>query len=279
MGIIDLCKRVSRNAWRIPVVGQVLERDYARSFARRPANRFRGVYATFAEAEASVSPGARVGYDHAELAGMYRHRIEKANQSDYAVLFWLKSILDEHSFVFDLGGHVGVSYHGWRKYLGYRPGMRWLVHDVPAIVKVGAELAQARPSAGLEFTSDLTAAHGCAIFLAAGSLQYVEESLPALLARIGSLPSHLIVNKMPMYDGETFVTVQSTGRAFHAYRIYNRAAFVAEVTALGYRVVDDWSNREQHCEIPFTRGRDIDAYSGYYFVRDESTSLPDGPKL
>ena len=37
------------------------------------------------------------------------------------------------------------------------------------------------------------------------------------------------------------------------------------MTALGYRVVDDWMNREQSCEIPFTRGRDIDAYSGYYF--------------
>ncbi len=39
-------------------------------------------------------------------------------------------------------------------------------------------------------------------------------------------------------------------------------------TSLGYRVVDDWSNREQSCTVPFTRGRDIDAYSGYYFVRD-----------
>lgn len=276
MGILDLSKRVSRNAWRLPLVGQVLASDYARSFARMPANRFRGVYASFAEAEAAMPRDARVGYDHAELAGMYRHRMEKANQSDYAVLFWLKGILDEHSFVFDFGGHVGVSYHGWRRYLDYRPGMRWLVHDVPAIVEVGAELARERPSAGLAFTSDVADARGCTIFLAAGSLQYVDEPLPAMLERIGSLPRHLIVNKMPMYDGDTFVTVQSTGRAFHAYRIYNRAAFVAEVTALGYRVVDDWCNREQHCEIPFTRGRDIDAYSGYYFVRDASPSRP-GP--
>jgi hypothetical protein len=37
--------------------------------------------------------------------------------------------------------------------------------------------------------------------------------------------------------------------------------------ALGYELVDDWENREQHCEIPFTRGRDIDAYSGFYFRR------------
>jgi putative methyltransferase (TIGR04325 family) len=256
------------------VVGHALAREYERAFAHMPSNRFRGVYASFAEAEASVPGSARVGYDHAALAGLYRHRMDKANQSDYAVLFWLKGILDERSFVFDFGGHVGVSYHGWRSYLDYRPGMRWLVHDMPAIVTVGAGLARERPSAGLELTSELTDGRGCTVFFAAGSLQYVDESLPALLARIGSLPRHLIVNKMPMYDGETFVTVQSTGRAFHAYRIYNRAAFVAEVTALGYRVVDSWCNREQHCEIPFTNGRDIDAYSGYYFVRDASPSVP-----
>lgn len=269
MGIIDLGKRVSRNAWRLPVVGKVLEADYEHSFARNPKNQFRGVYASFEEAEASIPTRGRVGYDHAELAGMYRDRMDKANQSDYAVLFWLKGILDASAFVFDFGGHVGVSYHGWRRYLAYPPGLRWLVHDVPSIVKVGAELARERPSAGLEFTSDVADARGCTLLLAAGSLQYVDESLPALLARIGSLPRHLIVNKMPMYDGEAFVTVQSTGRAFHPYRIYNRAAFVAEMIMLGYRVVDDWTNREAHCEIPFTRGRDIDAYSGYYFVRDE----------
>ena len=56
-------------------------------------------------------------------------------------------------------------------------------------------------------------------------------------------------------------------RAFHAYRIYNRAQLVAEAERMGYRLVDDWQNREQHCEIPFTRGRDIDAYSGFYFVK------------
>ena len=249
-------------------MGQVLEADYARAFAKRPANRFRGVYATFAEAEASIPPGSRVGYDHAELAGLYRHRMEKANQSDYAVLFWLKGILDAKSFVFDFGGHVGVSYHGWRNYLHYPTGMRWLVHDVPAIVKVGAELASERPSPGLAFTSDLADARDCNIFLAAGSMQYVDMTLTQLLDAADARPKHLIVNKMPMYDGESFVTVQSTGRAYHAYRIYNRAAFVAEARALGYRVVDDWQNREQHCEVPFTRGRDIDAYSGYYFIKE-----------
>jgi putative methyltransferase (TIGR04325 family) len=270
VGLIEIGKRVSRQAWRLPVLGQVLELDYRRTFATNPRNRFRGVYRSFAEAEAAIPPGELVGYDHIELAGLYRHRMEKANQSDYAVLFWLKGQLDATSFVFDFGGHVGVSYHGWRNYLNYPKGMRWLVYDMPAIVKVGAELAAERPSEGLEFTSDVAAARGCTVLMAAGSLQYTDMSLTQLLDKVGSRPQHLILNKMPIYDGESFVTVQSTGRAFHAYRIYNRAELVTEAASLGYRVVDDWMNREQHCEIPFTRDRDIDAYSGYYFVRDKS---------
>jgi len=103
--------------------------------------------------------------------------------------------------------------------------------------------------------------------MAAGSLQYVDLGVPQLLDAVGSRPAHLILNKMPVYDGESFVTVQSTGRAFHAYRIYNGTELVTSVTALGYELVDDWQNREQHCEIPFTRGKDIDAYTGYYFRR------------
>jgi putative methyltransferase (TIGR04325 family) len=249
------------------VLGKLLEWDYARAFARLPPNRFRGVYANFAEAAAALPPGVRVGYDHAYLAGMYRYRMEKANQSDYPVLFWLKDLLDDRSFVLDFGGHVGVAYHAWRRYLPYRPGLRWLVCDVPEIVKIAAALAREQQNDGLAFTSDIADGNGCTIFLAAGSLQYLDEPLSALLARMGSLPRHLVVNKLPLYDGDPFVTIQSTGRAFHPYRVDNRDAFVADVTALGYRVVDGWVNREQHCEIPFTRGRDIDAYSGYYFVR------------
>lgn len=267
MSIVEFGRKVARNAWRVPGVGQLMAADYARHFATCPRNKFRGVYPTFQAAEASVPPGKRVGYDFDELGGMYRDRMTKACQSDYAVLYWMKDILDAQSFVFDFGGHVGVSYYGWENYLRYPAGLRWRVYDVPAIARAGAELARERNCPGLSFTSSVEDGRDCTVFFAAGSLQYTDELLPGILARLGSKPRHIIVNKMPLYDGETFVTVQSTGRAFHAYRIFNRDEFVSGVTALGYRVVDDWSNREQHCEIPFTRGRDIDAYSGYFFER------------
>jgi putative methyltransferase (TIGR04325 family) len=273
MGILDVSKRLGRNAWRVPGLGQVLEADYARAFARRPANRFRGVYRTFAEAEAAIPTGQPVGYDHDAMTTMYRDRMDKACQSDYAVLFWMREILRAQpaASVFDVGGHVGVSFHGWRRYLDYQPGLRWLVQEVPAVAAAGATLAKERGATQLSFTSDLAAGRGCDVLLSAGALQYVDLTVPQLLAAVGSRPRHLVLNKLPVYDGEGFWTVQSTGRAFHAYRIYNRTELVTSIEALGYRLVDDWQNREQHCEIPFTRGKDIDAYSGFYFVANASS--------
>ena len=268
MGVIDFGQRVARNLWRLPIVGQLMALDYEQSFRRRPPNRFRGVFASFEEAQASLPANVRIGYDHDEMGGMYRARMDHACESDYGPLFWLRGIVGPDTHLFDFGGHVGVSYYGWRGYLAYPAGMRWTVYEVPAIVRAGIALARERPSDGLGFTDDLAAGTDCNVFLAAGSLQYVDLGLPAIFEQMGVRPRHLVLSKLPLYDGETFVTVQSTGRAFHPYRIGNRTEFLAGLTALGYRVVDDWQNREQHCEIPFTRGRDIEAYSGFYLVRD-----------
>jgi putative methyltransferase (TIGR04325 family) len=268
VSLLDFGARVGRNAWRIPLLGDVLALDYERSFARGPKNRFRGVFPTFAAAEASIPRGKRVGYDHVELAGMYRDRMNKACESDYAVLFWMRKILAEEpsSVVYDFGGHVGVSYHGWRAYLDYPGAMRWVVYDMPAITRVGEELAREKNATGLAFTNAVEDARDCSVFFSAGALQYCEEQLTTLLARAKARPRHIVLNKLPVYDGESFVTVQSTGRAFHPYRIFDRRELVRGVEALGYRLVDDWQNREQRCEIPFTRGKDIEAYSGFYFA-------------
>jgi putative methyltransferase (TIGR04325 family) len=269
MGLIDLGRRIVRNSWRLPVLGSLIQRDYERSF-HGGRGRFRGVYRSFEEARRSIPAELMTGYDHVELAGLYRERMLKASMSDYAVLFWLRRILGPGAFVFDFGGHVGVSYHAWRAYLEYPADLRWVVHDLPAITRAGEEIARERPSPGLSFTNDLGDARGCTIFLAAGSLQYVDRSLPQLLDDAGVRPRHVIVNKLPLHDGEPFVTVQAAGRAFHPYQISNRSELVSGMTALGYRAVDDWMNAEQSCRIPYTRGRDVDAYSGYYFVLDAS---------
>jgi putative methyltransferase (TIGR04325 family) len=267
VSIIDLGKRVARNAWRLPLVGTAIQRDYQRSFLRGRGH-YRGVYRSFEEARADIPTGEKVGFDHEETARLYRNRMNKACPSDYAPLFWLQRILRDDSFLFDFGGHVGVSYHGWRRYLDYGSKLRWLVYDLPTITRVGEELARETPSPGLAFTNTIADGRGCSIFLTAGVIQFLDRSLASVLQEMGSLPPHLIISKVPLYDGERFVTVQSAGTAFHPYHIYNRAEFIGELTALGYRVVDDWENAEQTCIIPFTKGKDIEAYSGLYLVLD-----------
>ena len=168
--------------------------------------------------------------------------------------------------MFDFGGHVGVSYHGWRNYLGYEPGMRWMVYDMPAIVKVGAELARERPSTGLEFTSDLADGKGCTVLMAAGAMQYADLTLTGLLDAVGARPAHLLLNKMPVYDGECILAVQSTGRAFHPTGLQPRRAGRG---GAGPRVSARRRLAEPRAALrdSFTRGRDIDAYSGFYFVK------------
>ncbi len=267
MGWVDFSEKVARHAWRVPVVGQLLALDHARAFAKMPPNRFLGVHPDFATAEAAIPRGKRIGYDHELLAGMYRDRMQKACESDYAVLFWLRDLLKPGTHVFDFGGHVGVSWYGWRNYLAYPPGLRWTVCDVPAIVRQGEAMALEQGAQGLAFTSDLHEGRDADVLLSAGALQYVDTTLPDLLAGMGCRPAHIIVNKLPLYEGPTFVTVQSTGRAFHPYRIFNRTEFVEGIVAQGYRVVDDWQNSEVRCHVPMTRNRSVDAYSGYFFER------------
>jgi putative methyltransferase (TIGR04325 family) len=271
VGFIEIAERTIDKSWSMPVVGRLLELDYDRTFAHCPSGRFRGVYRSFAEAEQAAPKTRPLGYDHAALAGLYRQRMSKACESDYGPLFWLRPLIDENAVVFDFGGHVGVSYHGWRNYLGYPAGkypsgLRWVVYDLPAITAVGEQLAGERDSDGLSFTNDLRDAHDATVFLGLGSLQYLNESLPDMLRRIGHLPSHLILNKLPLHDGESFVTVQATGAAFHPYRIFNRREFIDTVCALGYRLVDDWVSGETRCKVPFTP-HNIEAYSGCYFTR------------
>lgn len=268
MGMMDFADRALRNAWRVPVLGRLVALDERRAFARMPRGRFLGVYRDFASAQAAVPRGARSGYDHDALAGMYRDRIDAPCESDYAVLFWLRDLLLPGTRVFDFGGHVGVSWHGWRRHLHYPDDLRWTVCDVPAVVREGQALARERDARGLGFTSDIADGAGADVLLVAGALQYVDLQLPDLLAQMGTRPRHVIVNKTPLQDGPEFVTVQSTGRAFHPYRIYNRAQFLGGMQALGYRVVDAWTNRETSCHVPLTRGRDVAAYSGVYFFRD-----------
>jgi putative methyltransferase (TIGR04325 family) len=241
----------------------VIDLDHNRRFENMTGS-YRGIFESFAAALASA-PQKMTGYDRAEMAHIYDSRIGKAFPSDYPVLFWFSRLLPELESVFDWGGHVGVSFYSYANYLAFPQSLHWRVGDVPQIIAAGAEMARERGASALSFTQELADADDFDLLLANGSLQYVEAPFSDSLRAMKNPPRHLIVNKLPVYDGTTFVTLENTLHSFNAYCVRNRAQFVESILSQGYSLVDEWQTPDISCHIPLHRDRSIHAYSGFYF--------------
>jgi len=263
MAVLASLRKRSRAAWQY-----LVDLEYNRRFTQWPG-AYRGVFGSFEEARRSAPAKGRVGYDHTELARLYDSRLDRAFPSDYPLLFWLQQLVPQVSSVFDWGGHIGVSYYAYARYLKLPPQLRWIVADVPAIVEEGRALAASRGAVGLSFTSEFADCDGVDVFLANGSLQYVETPLAESLGRLKRRPPHLFVNKLPADGGASFVTLENTVHSFNPYRVFNRDAFVASISELGYKLVDTWETPDVTFSLPLHRERSLKAYSGFYFRRAE----------
>lgn len=240
--------------------------DFAETF-RSPC---RGVYDTWEEAQRALPQAATVGYDHSEVAPMYLEYTEKLRPSDYPVLFWMKSAIGESSSVFDLGGNIGLECYSFQKYLSYPNDFRWIVCDLPEITRFGREFAQKRNMNRLVFTQDYQDADRTDILLTAGSLQCMETDLSAILSTLRCKPTHLLINRVPLYDGESFYTVRELAvrdlpRIMFTYRVFNRNEFINSILANGYQLRDSWTISEGNCLIPFRPDKSVRTYTGLYF--------------
>ena len=252
----------------IPVLRNLLDVYYKRKFATTGFGMALGIFHDFQEAARSAPRSQRVGFDFAEEATLYQDRLLHIFPEDYPVLFWLRPLLHPGVRVFDFGGHRGTHFYTYAKYLTYPNDLNWTVCEVPAVVTAGQELAKQRDACHLHFTSDFQAADGASVFLANGSLQYVDSPMLAgWLAGMPSAPPHVILNKFPIYDGKPYVTLQNGGVAFHPFHVFNRADFLASLEKLGYQLVDLWPVPTRHGHIPFHREASFPNYSGLYFRR------------
>lgn len=250
----------------LPGVRPVLEHRYERFFASAADHQlFRGVYGSFAEAARSAPNTKPVGYDDPGPADMYRSRLEQVFPTDYPPLFWLSKLLASARSLFDFGGHVGVKYYAYARYLDYPPDLQWIVCDVPAVTRAGDELARERSASGLTFVTDFGSASGADILFCCGSLQYVETPLEKLLEGLRDLPKHVIVSSTPLGDGPSFVTLNSIGTAFCPYSVRQRSELVRSMQRLGYVVEDEWEHPGKTCIIPFHPQKSLLSYRGAYF--------------
>jgi putative methyltransferase (TIGR04325 family) len=259
-----------RIAAALPMVNKVRERRYARRFVRPEFHGwFYGVFQSFEEARAAIPPGTLAGLDHASYADAYEDRLSRVFAYDYPMLFWLGPLLASGASVFDLGGHVGVTYFGYGGYLPELSRARWCVCDLPEVIKRGRKVATLRGApASLEFTSEPRDADGFDVLFAAGVLQYIEQ--PPLAELLGSLqrpPEHLLLNKLPLHAGDRFVTLQNARVAVTPQYVFNEREFMESLTALGYQLVDRWEDYLHSCRIPFHHQREVEHYAGFYFRR------------
>jgi putative methyltransferase (TIGR04325 family) len=219
----------------MPGLTQALAAQYEQRFARNTTeNLFRGVYPSFEAAAASAPKSRPMGYDNPDAALMYRDLLHTIYPSDWPVLFWLQQCFAQGSSrVFELGGHIGISYYAYQAAMTYPQSLRWVVSDVPAVMDRGAAFAHHKDALGkLSFEADFAQAAEADVFMALGVLQYLPETLGQRLRSLRRLPAHVIVNLTPLHsdaapkdnagrppvsspplDG-TYFTLQSIGTAF-----------------------------------------------------------------
>lgn len=249
----------------IPLVQKVHRNKYKQRFTGECYGCFYGVYDSFEEAIKAAPNTKKIGYDYTELAKEYRQKLKSNISSyDYPVLFWLKEALAENSTVFDFGGNVGIHFYQYDKYLQYPANLKWIVCELPEIAKVGEELAKERQRTELLFVNDFHRASDTNIFIASGSIQYI-ESLSDSLMELAKKPKHLLISKLPLYDGERFVTLQNGGQVFYPQYVFNKKEFIEHICGIGYKLIDIWEDRLHSCNIPFQPEKSVRFYSGLYF--------------
>jgi putative methyltransferase (TIGR04325 family) len=252
----------------LPGINKLVQSRYEQAFRdNTDKNLFRGVYASFDEAQQSAPSIRPLGYDNADAAKMYIERTKKIHPTDYPVMFWLDKLFAQGcSTVFDLGGHIGVSYYAYRRYLTYPAQLKWGVHDVPAVMAEGKRFAAEKDKEQrLQFHDHFDEASGVDILFALGSLQYLPETLDSRLALLSQKPKHLLLNLTPLHDKHSYFTLQSIGTAFCPYRVTAVPAFLKGIEGQGYRLINHWQNPDKKCEIPFHAEYSLDHYHGFLF--------------
>jgi putative methyltransferase (TIGR04325 family) len=234
-----------------------------------------GVFDDFEQARAYIAAHAHkplYQLDHQQW--LREHR--KLRPHDYPILFWLGQLLGAGKVdaqpprVFDLGGSLGVAYHAYRPYLPFPKGLIWQVGEFGDAVQQGSRLAEEQGETALRFTADLGALDHADVLLAAGSLLYIESPLHTLLRAAAAPPPHLLINKLPLSNTHEFITLENGGDAIYPCRVAKKADFLAQLSQLGYRLVDGWLCLEHNMTVALHPELSLRHYHGFY-LRYEPT--------
>ena len=118
----------------------------------------------------------------------------------------------------------------------------------------------------LRFFSELSIPRECDVFLASGSLQYIEEKIPDILKKLHRRPKHIIINMTPLHENRQIITVNNMGVAYCPYKIAHKSEFIQDLEAEGWHIKDSWENTGKKCNIPFQDDCEGIKYYGFYLI-------------
>jgi putative methyltransferase (TIGR04325 family) len=254
---------------RLPLVGGWRRRRHHRFFLSDAGYGCHlGIYRSFAEARKKLPQTKE--FDRREFTHEYiENRSRRVYAFDYPVMLWMKDAFGRGArIVFDIGGSVGNHFYAYRKFLDYPSGLHWHVYELPASIEAGREFASRNGAMQLGFSPIAELHRGPAdIWLAAGAIEFIEHGRPnVLLAGCPHRPQHILLNKLPLYDGEDYVSTQNIGGgAFAPHHVYNRARLIFDIEAMGYRLIDAWEVSGWQLSLLGHPEKTIPRYSGLYF--------------
>lgn len=233
---------------------------------------YRGYYKDYQSARRPITMYKKNHYDiinSNKVSNIEREKQSLDNwfhDTDYPLLFWLSKLLRENDIVMELGGSAGHFFYSMQKFNPCPKNVKWIIAELPEAVTLGKEIANERQEKKLFFieSKDIHKAEQIDIFMTAGTLQYMSESLEKILIKLKKLPKHVIVHNLPSHKNRNFWTLQNLKQCEVPYQIYSREVLIIKMKSLGYNLIDEWKN-DRKIEIPFHRSIKIEGYLGYYF--------------
>jgi len=229
---------------------------------------FRKTFDSFEAAQACASGYIQAGHEHPDELDYHLSVSNTLRESDYPVLFHLTPLAGTVHRVFDLGGNIGNLFYSYEKQLSFPADLAWLIYDLPAQIALGQRIAAERGRSCLDFVQNLAAGQGSDVFISSGSLHYFAQPLDELLGSLGTLPTHVFVNRTPCSNGDDLITVQDNGTYLAPCKLHSRSKLLGGMETLGYRLIAQWPVHELKLWVPTHPDLSPACYSGFYFRRD-----------
>lgn len=246
-----MIRRVTKRIARHPAVRWARGRAYEREFLTGRGGRFFGAFSSLDDAQRWDPSTSNAAYDDASLVDMNLDGFLEIQLFDWPVIFFLREAIGSNGLrsLTDFGGHIGVKYYAYAPHVSLPPDFRWQVVELDAMVRAGEETRNGRTAPHLSFHRELGEARS-ALLLCSGSLQYVELAPNEIVERAGE-PETLVLNKVPLTDGDDFWTLENFSGRRIPYRVFDAEAFRLSLRDRGYELEASWRIRERDFAVPF----------------------------